>query len=550
MSVLNARKSIAAKARFGVTASMLLAMAGLQACTVGPDYVRPEIVTPTVWSGELASGLEATPTDLGAWWSRLGDATLNGLIQRAVASNLDLRQAQARVRESRAALGVARSDELPSVDANGSYTRQRNSETTRQGGFSGRDTGEGYDLYSTGFDAGWEIDIFGRVRRNVEAASADLDSAVEARRDVLVTLVAEVARNYVELRALQRRLDIAQQNLRSQEDTLTLVRSRFEAGLTNELDVARARTNVETTRSQIPTLVAGARRTIFRLSVLLGSAPGALAQELETPGAIPSVSGAIPVGVPGDVIRRRADVRRAERSLAAATARIGVATADLYPRFRISGNLGFQSGQFGQFFNGDSFAWGIGPSFTWAVFEAGRIRGTIAAQDARTEAAMIAYEASVLRAMEEVEGAMVSFAQEHNRRASLVVAAEAAQRAVTLSQELYSRGLTDFQNVLDAQRNLFSLQDDVVQSERTLGTEFIAMYKALGGGWETFEPTTDQPTSADGNGAPPATAPKPGNTATPAGATAATASGASSPASDRGASSQRTVFPPASALVP
>lgn len=467
------------------------AIALLAGCTVGPDYAPSPPAVPDAF-GRLddqprgPSRAVAGPADLTRWWSRLGDPALDSLVARAVGGNLDLRIAAARVREARALRGIAAADQYPSVNAGADYSRSRRSENAGTNGLL-PDSADGQDLYQAGFDASWELDVFGGVRRNVEAADADVQAAEEGRRDVLVTLVAEVARTYVDLRTFQRRLDIARRNVVAAQDSVDLSNSRFQAGLTGELDVAQARAQLETRVSQIPPLESGLAQSVHRLGVLLGTQPTSLREELAASAPIPVAPAEIPVGLPSDLLRRRPDVRRAERNLAAATARVGVATADLYPRFSLTGYFQLQSDQIGTLFDMNSRAWGIGPSVRWNIFDGGRIRANIAAADARTQQSLASFERAVLGSLEETENALVAFAQEQSRRAALLRAVDANTRAVDLATQLYSSGLRDFLNVLASQQQLFESQDQLAQSDRAVTADLIALYKALGGGWEDAE---------------------------------------------------------------
>jgi NodT family efflux transporter outer membrane factor (OMF) lipoprotein len=409
----------------------------------------------------------------------LDDPVLDSLIERARTGSLDLKLAEARVREARALRGFAGADRFPTVDATGDYARKRTSENVG-GPFGGTET----DLYSVGFDASWEVDIFGRVRRSVEAAEADVGAAEESRRDVLVTLMAEVARNYVEARSFQRRLDVARANVKAQQTAVDLTGVRFEAGVASELDVSRAKANLATTRSRIPRLETGRAAAVYRLGVLLGHSPGALVAELEAPAPVPQGAGKVPVGLPSELLRRRPDIRQAERRVAGETARIGIATADLFPRVSLTGGLGLDAGEAATLFESGSAAWSWGPQVRWRVFDAGKIRATIRAREARRDQSLVLYDAAVLGAFEDVENALVAYAQEQDRRGSLAGGAEAAERSVTLAADLYRQGLTDFQNVLDAQRTLYDLQDQLAESDASVTTDLIALYKALGGGWE------------------------------------------------------------------
>jgi NodT family efflux transporter outer membrane factor (OMF) lipoprotein len=457
----------------------LFALFAAAACSaVGPDYAQPESKLPPSWR-ENAVGVTSDPADVNEWWSRLADPDLDRLVARVRRQSLDLRAAYARVREARALRGVAGADRFPTVDATASFSRSGESDNTPFGSFI-----PDSNNWALGFDATWELDVWGRVRRSVEAADADLAATVEDARDVEVSVAAETAVNYVELRAFQRRADIARNNLDLQEQTLALVRSRFEAGLVSESDVAQAATSVESTRSRVPSFEVGARLAENRLAVLLGLTPGALAEELAATRPIPVPPVQVAVGVPADLLRRRADVRRAERQLAAETARIGVAEGDLYPRLMLNGNIGLEAEDLDDLFKSSSSVWGFGPSLRWNIFDAGRLRQRVAAQDARTEQALIAWEQSVLGALEETENAMTSFLREQARRNSLLQAATQARRAVELARTQYTEGLSDFQAVLVSERAVADLEDQLAESDAAIATDLIALYKALGGGWQ------------------------------------------------------------------
>jgi len=487
-------------------------LAALPACTVGPNFERPEERVPAEWAGPLPPAPEArAPTlaekDLARWWTVFKDPTLTSLVERAVQSNLDLMQAEARIRQARAARRIAVSGLGPTLDSTGSYRRSR-SEGTLSGG-SNAPGSEGtrteeiiLDQYQAGFDAAWEADVFGGVRRGIEAADADLQATLEDRRAVLVTLTAEVARNYIELRAFQQRTLIAGKNLQAQEHSAGLTRKRFEGGFASGLDVANAEAQVATTAAQIPVLEASARRSIYSLGLLLGRDPGALLQELSQPSAIPPTPPSVPVGVPSDLLRRRPDIRRAEAEIHAATARIGVATADLFPKFTISGSVGVQASDFSSWFNWASRLWSFGPAMHWRLFETGRLRANIEQQKALEEQALLSYRQTVLTALREVEDALITSAKEEEHRRALMEAVAANQRAVELATTLYTEGQTDFLNVLAPQQSLLSTEDAAAQSTQTLSTNLAALYKALGGGWTESESSlhgndTDPPPEAN-----------------------------------------------------
>lgn len=481
-------------------------------CAVGPQYKPPTPTVPTTWSEAQDSGTTTQPADLTQWWTTFHDPTLDMLIAQAAASNLELRLAAARVREARAMRGVVAAGKQPQLQASGSYTHSRRSANalstpaspSSSGAAAGAaSTGAGSvgsgttggaatgsldrdsDLFQLGFDARWELDLFGGVRRNMEAAEAEIDAAVEERRAVLVTLLSEVARNYVELRSAQAQQGITRTNLAAQEDTLHLTRVRFDAGLSSQLDVARAEALVAGTASQLPPLERTARQALHRLSVLLGQEPGALLSQVAPTVTIPAPTFAPTIGLPVDLLARRPDIRRAERALAAATARVGVAVAERYPRLSLSALLGQQSLSLSNLFAPSSLFLSVGPALTWPVFDAGRIRANIQVQDARQEQALVRYEQAVLTALEEVENALVAYGQEQERRRALRTAVDANRRAVTQATELYTKGLVDFLNVLEAQRTLLAAESQLAQSDATVAAQVVALYKALGGGWET-----------------------------------------------------------------
>jgi multidrug efflux system outer membrane protein len=468
-------------------AASLLSLAA--ACSVGPDYKEPSLVVPGGWNEARQKGVDTRPAEMSRWWTALNDPLLDSLVERAVQSNLDLRIAEARIREARASRAVVASGAWPTVDASGSYTRSRTSESalniTSQGspgGASGIKLER--NLFTAGFDANWEIDVFGGVRRSVEAADATIEATEYNQRDVLVTLLGDVARNYIDLRGAQRRLAVARDNLKTQQDSLDLTRVRFDAGLASDLDVARAEAQLNTTASQIPTLESLLKQAAYSLDLLLGLSPGALWRELEKEMAVPQLPTEVLVGLPSDLLRRRPDIRVAERRLAAATAQVGSAIADLFPKFFLIGDFGLQSISASDWFSGRSRFWSIGPTISWPVFDAGRIRANIDIRNAQQEQALSEYEKTVLTALGDVEKSLVNYAQEQVRYRSLTDAVAANRRAVAMAQELYIRGLNDYLNVLDTQRALYVTESEMAQSEATMASNLIALYKALGGGWQ------------------------------------------------------------------
>jgi NodT family efflux transporter outer membrane factor (OMF) lipoprotein len=456
---------------------LLLAATG---CTVGPDYERPGMELPSQWSGIDAAGTPDAKM-LQQWWTTFDDPILASLIERVDAGNLDLRSAVARIDQARALRAYAGGENLPSVDAAGSYNRSRSS-----GNGLGVLPGEN-SLFSAGFDAFWELDLFGRIRRSVESAQAALEQSVEDYRDVRVSLYAEVARNYMELRTTQARLEYARANVEIQRKTLTLTQNRYEAEIAPELDVAQARLNLANTVSEIPSLRIVESAAINRLAVLAGTTPHSLREELITAAPLPQIQGLPTVGLPAELLRRRPDIRSAERALAAQTARIGLAEAQRYPSFSLSGTLGLQAAHFSEMGDWDSRMFAFGPAVRWNLFDGNRLRSLVAVEEARTRQLAAAYEATVLGAVEEVENALVGFVQEQQRAVALRRSVDAARQSVGMVETLYRSGLTNFQNVLDAQRSLSQQEDRLAISEGLIFQQTIALYKALGGGWEEIQ---------------------------------------------------------------
>ena len=456
------------------------------ACTVGPDYEPPDLTAdrvPDQWRTTVETEMAADTTDLEMWWVSFNDSLLTELIKRSEFGNLDLQAAVGRVAEARAIRGQAK----------GGYSYQKLSENGLQGAQAGQPGNGGapgssllsdpFDSWNAGLSLSWEIDLFGRVRRTVEAADAQLQASIEDYRDVLVTLYAEVGSAYVDARAFQTRLDFATRNVAAQENSLELTRDRFNAGLTSALDVAQAEQNLAQTQSSIPALEIGLEAALNRLAVLLGEAPGSLHDELQEPIGLPQPDDKVAYGIPADLLRRRPDIRQAERLLASQTARIGIATADLYPTLSLGGTVGLEALDFDDLGDGGSGFWSIVPKISWPIFTGGKIRNRIRAEEARTAQALAAYEQTVLRALEEVQNALVAYGQEKLRRDRLQAAVDASQRAVDLVETQYLSGLTNFQNFLDSQRSLFQQQDLLAESSGQVRNNLIALNRALGGGW-------------------------------------------------------------------
>lgn len=450
-------------------------------CTVGPDYERPQLEVPSQWTQQEQSQANASTQVLQQWWRVLNDPILDRLIAAARQGNLDVRSAFFRIEESRALRDYATGNYYPNVNAASSYTRSLYS----QGGFySGSSfSATPIDIYSNGFDSSWEIDLFGGIKRSVQSSQANLEASVEDYRNVQASLYAEVASNYIELRTVQMRIDFALKNITSQRETLKLTEDRFKAGIAPELDVAQAKLNLSNTESSIPSLRLGERQAINRLAVLAGQYPQTLQMDLTESKPIPTVSEKIPPGIPADLLRRRPDVRAAERRLAAQTAQIGVATADLYPSFSLSGSFNLVGQTFSDATKLSNKGYSFSPGLRWSLFDGNRIRNNIKVQKARTQQALVSYENAVLKAVEEVENALVAYAQDILTRNSLQQSVGAAEKSVRLVQTAYTAGLTDFQNVLDMQRTLFTQQDRLVVSEGQVILDLVSVYKALGGGW-------------------------------------------------------------------
>jgi multidrug efflux system outer membrane protein len=466
---------------------MVLAALILSGCaTVGPEYVPPETAVSKDWHTPLNGGLIAEEIDqqaLATWWNTLNDAELSSLIEHAVKENLDIKEARARIREARARRGLAKADLFPALEATGSVTWSRSSEDTG--------TAKTRDFYAAGFDSGWELDLFGGTRRSVEAADATIQATQENLHDVLVSLTAEVALNYIEVRTFQKRLAVTRKNLQIQQETYSLIQSRYQAGLDDELAVQQARSSLESTRSQIPALRSSLEGAMNRIAVLLGEQPGSLHEQLKNDKPISVVPLEVAVGVPADTLRRRPDIRKAEHELAAQTARIGVATADLYPKFTLSGSIGIEALSLGNLISAGSGTLIIGPRITWPIFNAGSIRANIEIQSAIQEQALIQYESAVLSALEEVENALAAYGEEQIRSKSLMEAADAAKQALELAQYKYQTGLIDFTTVLDAQRSLLNYEDQLVQSTGSITSNLVRLYKALGGGWTSLAPNKE-----------------------------------------------------------
>ena len=460
---------------------LLLSLSWLAACKVGPDYVPPQQQAPQTWTGldnASASGVRSKPTtgasDVLTWWTQFNDPILTSLIERASRDNLSIAQAQTRIRQARAAAIIAGAALEPTVDAAAATSRSGN----------GRSAG---NLFRAGFDASWEIDVFGGNRRAAEAADAQVQSAQLDRESVLVSLAGEVATTYLQLRGAQQQLAIARRNLAAQQQTLELTQQRFEAGFVNALDVANSKAQAKQTESAIPSFDAQARTAMYSLALLLAQEPGALIAELSPEAPVPEGPPEVPVGLPSELLQRRPDIRKAESDLKVATARVGVAVADQYPKFSLTGSLGLQGNQIESLGTLADRYWSIGPSVRLPLFSGGRIKAGIEQAKATADSAMLSYKQSVLTALSDVESALVTFTNDQRRQATLSESAAANRQAVDLALQLYSAGRTDFINVLAAQRQLYSVEAQLVQTQTNIATDLVSLFKALGGGWAASE---------------------------------------------------------------
>ncbi len=490
----------------------------LSGCTLGPNFSAPASRAPDAWSAtpskQAASVPVTAPID-PAWWNLFSDPELTKLEERVAAQNLDVQVATVRLAELRAQLGIVASSALPTLESDASYQRLKASNNGAFAGLSTIAAGAGasgqtnatvggvkgatigaIDIYQAGFDASWEIDLWGRVRRSVEAAGANVTQSEETRRDTLLSSLAEVARDYLQLRGTQTRLQIARDNVKSAQQSLDVTRQRAEGGVTTDLDVANASAQVNSFAALIPSLEQQERQFVNALSFLLGQPPQALSGELDAPRTVPPVPPRVPIGLPSELALRRPDVRAALAQLHAATATIGVAEADFYPSFTLTGSVGLQALQPWQMFDLASLLYAVGPSVSIPIFEGGRLKSTLALRQDQEKEAAISYEKTVLNAWHEVDNALSAYDAEQRRRDQLVKAVAENQRALSLAQERYAQGVSDFLEVLNAQRELLATQQLLADSTTTIDTDLVAIYKALGGGWETGFPEQSAATIA------------------------------------------------------
>jgi len=459
---------------------------------VGPDYVRPEAEIQGQWLASQDPHIKSEPAELRAWWKVLKDPVLDALIQKAVTQNLDVHRAAVRILESRAVRAIAAGNRYPQVQKlNAGYSRVTTSENTANR--LGAD--DHFGLYNAGFDVGWELDVWGKFGRAVEATTAELQASIATYDDLVVSLAAEVAAAYVQMRTFEVRLEIARENVQIQEHSLAIAEARSEAGAVTELDVDQARSLLENTRALVPTLQLGVRQMRNGLSVLLGEPPNTLQDDLGRTQAIPAVPSEVTVGLPAELLRRRPDIRAAERLAVAQCAKIGIAEAELYPSFTMLGSLGLETSDngptlrtagkdAGDLFSGDSIFFSFGGSIVWPFLNYGRLKNNVRVQDARFQQLILNYKNSVLLAAREVEDAMAGYLRSQEQAGFLAKSASAAESAVVIAQTQYRDGAVDYQRVLDTQRFLTAERDLHAQVQGEVVLHLIALYKALGGGWE------------------------------------------------------------------
>ncbi|PZA12870.1 RND transporter [Rhodopseudomonas palustris] len=469
---------------------MILAAVLLGGCAVGPDYRTPLVATPAQWS--RAGVATPAPPVLPRWWTRLRDPTLDRLVVEAVDGNLDVATASARVREARASYRQAVGALLPTIANTKSARLAKGTGGTSAapGGLNlggpsslvGSDGSSG--LYQAGFDASWELDLFGANRRAVEAAAYGIDASDENLRAVLLTLVGDVASSYVEARGYEARIALAHRTALSQDETTTITRNRLAAGTASAVDLATATGQAAATRAVIPTLETAYAKTVHRLSVLTGRPPAALSALLARPKSIPAPKLPVPAGIPADVLLTRPDVQLAERRYAQSTARIGQAEAALYPSVSLAGNIATSGTRLGDLGRNSSISWSLGPTLTVPIFNGGKLRAAVEIAQAQRDQQFLAYQASVLTALKDVEDALVALSNERVRSRSLATSTTAYRQAVSLSQSLYRSGSSSFLDVLTAERSLYSAEDALLQSRVRIVSDYIALNKALGGGWD------------------------------------------------------------------
>ncbi|MFK0164157.1 efflux transporter outer membrane subunit [Rhizobium sp. NPDC090279] len=449
----------------------------LTGCVVGPDYHTPDLAMPAHW-GSKDESKSPHPPQLSQWWKQLKDPTLDALIEEAIASNLDVATAKAKIREARATYREQRGALLPTVSGTASGTR-----TLTSAAAGGTTDSTFSTLYTGGFDASWELDLFGGNKRAAEAAKYGVDAADEQLRDTMLTLIGDVASYYVQAREYQALRDLAERTAVSQRKSAALTHEEYQAGSATGVDTAKADALASSTEADIPTYQISYSEAVHRLGVLLGKPPSALEDRLKAGNPIPSPKMDVSIGIPADVLVSRPDVRLAERQLAQYTAKIGQAEASRYPSISLTGDISSSAANIGDLAKKSSIGWTFGPTLTVPIFQGGQLKAAVDVAKAQRDEYFIAYQAAVLSAMEDVENAVVSLTQERLKYAKLVSSSSSYRRASDLSRTLNKAGIEDFLDVLDAERSLYSAEESVIQSRASIATDYIALNKALGGGW-------------------------------------------------------------------
>lgn len=479
-SITRPEPPASAPCSFLSAATGVLLLMFLSACSVGPDFHPPDTELQTTFNQAGHSGF-STDSIERHWWRLFDDPQLIHLIEQATQHNYDLKTARASLLEARALFLEAGLNLVPTITAQGSYNEQKRSAASLNNrAFVPREL----KLYSAGFDALWELDLFGRVRRDVEASNAEVEAQQASLQDLIVSVRAEVARNYFELRGLQHQLDVAKKNVAIQTETLDITHRRVASGRGTEFDTLRVMSRLQTTQAAIPPLESTIQRAVHRLSVLTGQVPGALGQTLSQAKPLPRIPKTIRIGTPTDLLRRRPDIRVAEQTLAASTSRIGVATADLFPRVSFVGSIALEATTFSGLGSAGSDSYSVGPRISWAAFDLGRVYARIKAANAHAEADLARFQQTVLNALEETENALVNYNREQARYQWLAAAVSADRKAHELALMRYQAGVDDFLTVLDAEARLLEDQNSLAQSKTAVATALTALYKALGGGWE------------------------------------------------------------------
>lgn len=467
----------------------------LSGCMVGPNYQQPDIPMPQRFVEERTDPVAVCNDDFYQWWKRFDDPYLNDLIQEAIGANFDMRIAVERIFQARAQYRIRSADLWPEFNFNAVATRTRNSQNFFDTASGTSNVAVMENFFMVGFDAVWELDFFGKFRRAKRAAYAQWEATIEDAQNVMLSIIAEVARNYVSIRAFQRRIELDLQKVSLDKEELVLRKALFEAGLNSEVEVANAKANLERNKSTVPNLETSIKQGIYGLAFLLGRQPESMVCEFEHTGIIPCGRDRVPVGLPSELLRRRPDIRRAERQLASATEQIGVAVADYFPRISLTGTTvaggqlvgstwGFQSKQLNNLFSSGSQTWSVGPSILWNIIDFGRIRGNVAYQTSLQREALIVYEQTVVASLKDVEGALVAYFEEQKRLYSLTEQIIADQRSLQLALDLFQAGLSSELNVITARQQLLDSEIQQVDSEEALTSNLIALYKALGGNWE------------------------------------------------------------------